>query len=32
MDQRRFDCWYLPAGTWKYVPIAQDKRSNNPNL
>ncbi len=38
MDQRRFEgdltnpTWHLPAGTWKYLPITQDERNNNPNL
>lgn len=32
VDQRRFDMWHLPAGTWKFLPISQDERNNNPNL
>jgi len=32
MDQRRFDNWHLPDGTWKYLPITADERNNNPNL
>jgi len=31
-DQRRFDRWHLPAGTWKYLPITQNERNANPNL
>lgn len=31
-DQRRFDNWHLGAGTWKYLPITQDERNNNPNI
>ncbi len=31
-DQRRFDRWHLPAGTWKYLPITQSERNSNPNL
>lgn len=32
VDQRRFDMWHLPAGTWKYFPISQEERNNNPNI
>ena len=32
VDQRRFDRWHLPAGTWKYLPITQSERNSNPNL
>ncbi|HGY57348.1 MAG TPA: hypothetical protein ENK44_16690 [Caldithrix abyssi] len=31
-DQRRFDIWHLPAGTWKYLPITQSEINGNPNL
>ncbi len=31
-DQRRFNRWHLPAGTWKYLPITQSERNSNPNL
>ena len=31
-DQRRFDRWHLPAGTWMYLPITQSERNANPNL
>lgn len=32
VDQRRFDLWHLPDGTWKYFPISQEERNNNPNI
>lgn len=32
LDQRRFNRWHLPTGTWKYMPIPQSERSRNPNL
>lgn len=36
VDQRRFDdailAWHLPEGTWRYLPITQDERNQNPNL
>ena len=32
IDQRRYDQWHLPAGTWKYFPITQSERNNNPEL
>ncbi len=31
-DQRRFNRWHLPAGTWMYLPITQSERNANPNL
>jgi len=31
-DQHRFDKWHLPAGAWKFLPITQDERNNNPNI
>ncbi len=30
MDQRRFDRWHLPVGTWKFLPITQREREANP--
>jgi len=32
MDQRRFNRWHLPAGTWKYLEITERERLSNPNL
>lgn len=32
IDQRRYDNWHLPAGSWKYFPITQSERNNNPEL
>jgi len=32
VDQRRFDLWHLPAGTWQYLPITQSERNQNENL
>lgn len=32
IDQRRFDRWHLPEGTWRYLPIPQAERNSNPNL
>ncbi|ARA93708.1 hypothetical protein AWN76_011400 [Rhodothermaceae bacterium RA] len=32
VDQRRFDQWHLPAGTWQYLPLTQSERNGNPNL
>lgn len=31
-DQKRFNNWHLPAGTWKHLPITDDERNNNPNF
>jgi len=31
-DQRRFNRWHLPSGTWQYLPIPQLERELNPNL
>jgi tetratricopeptide (TPR) repeat protein len=31
-DQRRFNRWHLPAGTWQYLSIPQAELDNNPNL
>jgi len=37
VDQRRFDLWHLDPseeqiGGWKYFPISEQERNNNPNL
>lgn len=32
MDQHRFGKWHLPSQAWKYFPIPQTERDNNPNL
>ncbi|MBN2279531.1 MAG: RagB/SusD family nutrient uptake outer membrane protein [Candidatus Marinimicrobia bacterium] len=32
IDQRRFDLWHLPSGTWKYLPITESERNANDNL
>jgi len=32
IDQRRFNRWHLPAGTWKYLEITERERLSNPNL
>ncbi len=32
LDQRRFDNWHLGANTWKWFPITQSERNNNPNF
>lgn len=32
IDQRRFDRWHLPAGSWKFLPITQRERNANPNF
>lgn len=32
IDQRRFDMWHMGAGTWRYFPISQNERNNNPNI
>ena len=32
IDQRRYDNWHLPSGSWKYFPITQSERNNNPEL
>jgi hypothetical protein len=31
-DQRRFNRWHLPSGTWQYLPIPQAELDHNPNL
>ncbi len=32
IDQRRFNRWHLPPGTWEFLPITQQERNANPNL
>ena len=32
VDQRRFNRFHLPAGTWQFLPITDAERNNNPNL
>lgn len=32
IDQRRFNFFHLPAGTWRYFPITQSERNENPNI
>lgn len=32
VDQRRFDLFHLPAGTWQYLPITRSERNANDNL
>ncbi len=32
VDQRRYDMWHLPAGTWQYLCITANERNNNPNI
>jgi hypothetical protein len=32
LDQRRFNRFHLPAGTWQFLPITDDERNNNPNF
>ncbi|MBL0175619.1 MAG: hypothetical protein IPP94_10205 [Ignavibacteria bacterium] len=29
VDQRRFDAWHLPSGTWRFLPITQRERDGN---
>ncbi len=31
-DERRFNKFHLPAGSWQYFPITQNERNANPNL
>lgn len=31
-DQRRFNKWHLGADKWKYLPITENERNNNPNF
>lgn len=32
IDQRRFDLWHLPAGTWQWFPLTQNERNENENI
>ncbi|MEX0647640.1 MAG: RagB/SusD family nutrient uptake outer membrane protein [Balneolaceae bacterium] len=32
IDQRRFDFFHLPEGTWRYFPLTQSERNENPNI
>lgn len=32
IDQRRFGFFHLPEGTWRYFPITQSERNENPNI
>lgn len=32
IDQRRFDIFHLPDGTWRFLPITQSERNENPNI
>ncbi len=32
VDQRRFDTFHLPDGSWEYLPITQSERNQNPNI
>ena len=32
IDQRRFDIFHLPSGTWRYLPITERERNDNPNI
>lgn len=32
VDQRRFDIWHLGADTWRFLPITESERNDNPNL
>jgi tetratricopeptide (TPR) repeat protein len=32
VDERRFNKWHLPAGTWEYLPIPESERNGNPNI
>jgi len=31
-DERRFNKFHLPSGSWQYFPITQNERNANPNL
>ncbi|MHB1689003.1 MAG: RagB/SusD family nutrient uptake outer membrane protein [Ignavibacteriaceae bacterium] len=31
-DERRFNKWHLPAGTWQYFPLTIDEINSNKNL
>ncbi len=32
VDERRFNKWHLPPGTWEYLPIPQSERDGNHNI
>ena len=32
VDQRRFNIWHLPSGTWHYLPVSLDERNANPYI
>lgn len=32
IDERRFDIFHLPAGSWQYLPITQSERNQNSNI
>jgi starch-binding outer membrane protein, SusD/RagB family len=32
VDQRRFDFFHLPEGTWRYFPLTQSERNENENI
>lgn len=32
LDQHRLGDWHLPAGTWRFLPITERERNDNPNL
>lgn len=32
LDQRRLGDWHLPGGTWRFLPITERERNDNPNL
>lgn len=32
IDQRRFNRFHLPEGTWRYFPLTQEERNENPNI
>ena len=32
VDQRRFNRWHLPAGTWEFLPIPESERNGNPHI
>ena len=32
VDERRFNKWHLPAGTWEYLPVTERERNGNPNI
>ena len=32
VDQRRFNIWHLGGDTWRFLPITESERNDNPNL